>query len=276
MEAGTRVKAGAAVLLVGAFAVGGWMLWRHVGPKVMGSVEYRVDPSDIELRPDPPQWIETDIRAEVFQKLRARGPLSLLDEGLVVDVAEAFAEHPWIALVEQVHKRHPSRVTVTVEYRRPVCLVELTVGGRQRLLAVDRLGVLLPGMYDGGGPFAELPVLVGIDTPPMGPAGHPWGDPRVMGGAEVAAAVAHHARAWSLVRIVPTPREPLGAIDRTEYSLLLADGTRIVWGPAPGDAPPGEPTAEQKVERLKRFFAQQPAGGDVVPRDLDVRQLPGE
>jgi len=268
MSASPRTKLIAGIILIAAFAAGAWLLWRQVDERMTTGPQYRVELDDIELHPQQPPWIETDIRAEVFQQLSARGPLSLLDDALAVDVAEAFAAHRWVEQVEQVRKSHPSRVTVNVTYRRPVCLVELPDATGGRRIAVDRGAVVLPGA---GTLEDRLPVLVGVRVPPAGPIGQPWGDPVVLGGAEVAAAVRPYVPLWGVTRIIPSRAPAAGVGEGIEYALLCVDGTRIIWGPAPGDAPPSEPEADRKVTRLKSFFQQRTEQG---PIDIDVRRLP--
>jgi len=177
--------------------------------------QYRVELDDIELHPEQPPWIETDIRAEVFQQLSAQGPPSLLDDALAVDMAAAFTANRWVEQVEQVRKSHPSRVTVNVTYRRPVCMVELPDAAGGRRIPVDRGAVVLPGA---GTLEDRLPVLVGVWAPPAGPIGQPWGDPVVLGGAEIAAAVRQYVPLWGVARIIPSRAPAAGVGEGVDYA----------------------------------------------------------
>jgi hypothetical protein len=267
-----RTKLVAAILLVTAFGIGAWLLWQQVAPRMVGSAEYRVDRDDITVEPPAPAWIDEDIRAAVFRSIEADGPPSTLDDDLTVHVAEAFADHPWVARVVEVRKSHPDQVHVKLKYRRPACLVELPEG----LVAVDGTGVVLPTGRIMETEAARCPRLVGIAAPPLGAAGEAWGDPRVHGAAEIAAAVRPYGESWHITRIIASPAQSIGALDRTEYSLLCEDGTRIVWGLAPGASDAPAPDTEEKIARLKAFFAaRENEGAADSPPDIDVRALPG-
>ena len=105
-------------------------------------------------------------------------------------------------------------------------------------------------------------------------AARPWGDPRVVGGAEIAAALAEVWQPWRLERIVPSPRAPAGTVEPT-YQLVTRGGTRILWGLAPDSKASGEISAAEKVARLRQYLADHATfEGRDGPQELDVRTLP--
>ena len=269
-------------IVVGAAVVGGpYLAWRKLKPRILSAPEYRVGPEQVEITPAP-KWIHSDIRAEVFRDPSLAGPLSLMDDTLTEEISKAFASHPWVAKVKQVTKRHPSSsspVAVRVElvYRQPVCMVEQVPG---EVLPVDGEGVVLPS--EDFSPIEAtryLRLVVGGNQKPDLSPGQRWADAKVVGGAEIAAALGPVWEAMRLKQIVPlaapasvgaaASREPL-------FALFTQRGTRILWGYAPGANMLGEPPAAEKIARLQRYVAVHdtldiPPG---QPQELDVRTLP--
>lgn len=255
--------------LLGAGAAGGaYAVWQRVRPHVVAAPQYRLEARDIAITP-PPEWIRSDLRAEVIRDASLDGPLSILDPGLAERVAKAFALHPWIARVQKVSKHSPARVEVELVYRRPVCMVEVPGG----LYPVDIEGVLLPSSDFSPNDARRYPRLSGVQPTTEGPVGTRWHDRRVVGAAEIAAALTDAWNELNLHRIVPVPGAHGGpSRDEPTYELFTRLGTRILWGPASGtDAPPDDAPAV-KAARLRRFFAQRGTlEGPEGPQDLDLR-----
>ena len=151
----------------------------------------------------------------------------------------------------KVRKRPPAQVEVDLVYRRPVCMVDQPGGPAP----VDIEGVLLPS--DDFSPIEKksYPRLSGVDTGPVGPAGQRWGDGRVVGGAEIAAALADAWQRLRLERIVASPRAAASAVVEPTFQLVTRRGTRILWGLAPGSKAAGEIPAAEKVARLLQYLA---------------------
>ncbi len=255
-------------LLVAALALGTVAAVIYVYPHFMASGLYTVTQDKVIVTPKPP-WIHADIRAEVFRDPSLEGPLSSLDDGLAERIRRAFAAHHWVASAK-VRIRPTAEVEVDLVYRRPVCMVDQPGGP----LPVDAAGVLLPS--DDFSPVEKksYPCLGGVDTAPMEGAARPWGDPRVVGGAEIAAALAEVWQPWRLERIVPSPRAPAGTVEPT-YQLVTRGGTRILWGLAPDSKASGEISAAEKVARLRQYLADHATfEGRDGPQELDVRTLP--
>jgi len=281
------------VLQVGLFVGGTWLAWMKLKDRILAAPEYCIGPEQVEITPQPPWIPQSDIRAEVFRNPTLDGRLSIVDDDITERIANAFARHPWVAKVEAVKKRY-STVTVKLVYRKPVCMVELPGGG---WLPVDVEAVLLPT-----GDFTEVeaaryPRLLGVDRAPTGLAGSRWGDAKVIGGAEIAAALAD---VWEPMRLhyieplaadpavsapgnaarQPTPDGFAGRAAEPFFTIVTHssthNGTRVLWGYAPGANSWGELLAAEKVARLKRYFAahdglDDPQGAAQV---LDVRTLP--
>jgi len=274
-----------AALLVALLSGACYLVWLRVGQRVLSSDEYLVGPERVEITPLP-GWIHTDIRSEVFRNASLDGPLSVMDDQLTQRVANAFSLSPWVAEVVRVTKHYPARVRVQLVYRRPVCMVAvrgdpLPADAQGVLLPVDAQGVLLPYGNDDFSAVekSRYPRLVGIDTPPVGTVGECWGDVRVIGGAEIAVALAEVWDELNLQQIVPSAPDhsvvpAAGAAEEPTYTLVTRRGTRILWGRAPGTKAPGELPAADKLARLRKYTQQhgslEGAGG---PQELDVYGL---
>jgi len=279
------------LVLAGLFFSAWYLAWQRVGPSVLGGPENRVGPGQVEITPTP-KWINSDIRAEVFREPSLNGPLSIMDDNLVDRIANAFSLHPWVAKVRSVRKQYPRTgaagqtpvsVKVELDYRRPVCMVEVPGG----LLPVDAEGVLLPSADFTSVEAGRYPRLAGVDRKPAGPVGQRWADARVIGGAEIAVALGPAWDALKLQRITPLP--PAGAAGlgfanvvegdsgrRGEYTfcLITRGGTRIFWGYPPGANAPGELPAAEKIARLQRYQADHDTlDGPRGRQELDVRTL---
>ena len=249
-QSGRWVAIASVIVLVTAGVCYG--VWRQVRSHVLAGRQYQVDAREILITPLPP-WIRTDLPDEVIREASLTGPLSLLEPRLTPRVAGAFAAHPWVERVRRVSKRFPSGLEVELQYRKPVAVVEVTDGA----LPVDVRGVVLPTSDFRPGEADLFPRIGGIHTSPAGLVGEPWGDAGVVGGAEIAAALADAWQSLDLFRIAPAGRRPggRGGVEYT-YAIFTRGGTRIDWGLAPGTTVSAELPATDKVAQLKRFAAQ--------------------
>jgi hypothetical protein len=267
--------------VLGLIVTGLCLAWHWAAPRVLSSAEYHLTAAQVEIT-SPPPWIHTDIREEVFRDPSLAGPLSIMDADLVERVSRAFARHPWVAKVGRVSKHYPAAVRVELIYRQPVCMVEVPGG----LLPVDGEGVLLPSTSKDFSPIeaTRYPRLVGVHRMPVGPPGQRWSDPKVVGGAEIAAAFGPAWETMKLHRIEPQgaetvdpavtdigrrPAEPI-------FRLATHGDRRIYWGYAPGASVGGELPAAEKVARLQKYFADHDTldAANGPHAELDVRTLP--
>lgn len=268
------------IVAVVAFAGFSYGLWRHVGPQVLAGPDYTIGPRDVEITP-PPSWIRSDLAGDVVRSLSMDAPLSVLESNLNQRMHDAFAAQPWVAKVERVSKQHPARVRVDLVYRRPVCMVEAPGGPLpgskvefpQRLLPVDAQGMLLPERDFTEAQRQQYPRLSGIPTAPPSVAGSRWSDRRVVGGAQIAAALIDVWTAFSLERIVASP-QPDTRLESPEhtYELLTTGGRHISWEHAPDTRWPGEVPVAEKIARLKNY--KQAHGSLEGPDDIDLNYWP--
>jgi hypothetical protein len=230
--------------------------------------EYLLAATEIEIT-QPPHWVPHNLVTQIVESANLPAKLSLLDKNLVVEVAEAFQLNPWVEEVVSVSKSFPAKVTVVLNYRRPVAMVEV----KQGQYPIDSHGVLLPPQDFSVADTKTYPVVTGVVSTPQGPAGTEWGDNVVAGAAELAAELSPHWKKFGLVSIVaPRTAEGHDKIDEGVYELLAKGGSRIIWGHAPGTDHPGELSTKQKIGRLEEYVTKfggfdRPQG----PYQIDIR-----
>ena len=231
-----------------------YLVWQEVGPHVLASGQYQVEPDQIRVAPTPPPWVRSDIKSDVIRQARLDGPLSIVDRDLTVRIAAAFAAHPWVARVDRVSKQFPSGLDVVLSYRKPAAMVEVQDGAGG--LPVDAGGVLLPTKDFSAQDADEYPRIGEIHSKPLGPLGAAWGDPCVVGAAQIAAELAPDWKSLGLFRIVPAERKAARSGVEYTYALVTRSGTKIHWGRSPATTMPGEVPAAKKIAQLKRYAAQ--------------------
>lgn len=272
------------LVVMGILCGGGYLAWVKLKPRILASPEYRVGPEQIEITPLPP-WIRTDIRFDVLRNPSVDGTLSLMDDDLTERLAKAFAQHPWVAKVESVTKQFPALVKVSLVYRKPVCMIEVPDG----VLPVNEEGVVLPTTT---ADFTSIevtryPLFVRIEQRPTIPPGGRWFDPRVIGAAEIAAALGPAWERMRLHRIETMDIDPAAsaasaaASDSSRgaqgpiFAVFTRLGSRIVWGHAPGAKTSAEVPVAEKVARLEKYLADYDTldGPQGKRHDFDVRTL---
>lgn len=253
------------LLLMGLFVGGWWLAWQALAPQLLSSARYQFRPEHVEISPLP-RWIHTDLQAEVFRTIAFDHNQSILDDQVTQRFHDAFALHPWVAKVRRVSKIPPSRIKVELEYRRPVCMVQVPRG----LYPVDADGVFLPTADFSPVEANAYPLLVNVETMPVGTAGMRWGDARVLGGAQIAAAFGEAWNRLGLRLIVPSAKPVLN--EQYAFELTARSGTRIVWGLPPGSEPTPGASAAEKVARLLKYFDEHNSlDGPAGAHQLDIR-----
>jgi hypothetical protein len=252
---------------------GARLLWLQQAPGIAQQPQYRLAIESVRITPLPP-WIRSDVKAEALRDAGLAGNLSVLDDGEVflARIKTAFELHPWVASVERVTKRLPSALDIELNYRKPVAAVESSDASGITLLPVDEYAVRLPD-----GDFSEverryLPRISGVTGRPL--VGDTWVDVRVVGGAQLAAALADVWQRLRLVEILANV-EPILSDGETActFEIVTSGGTRIVWGAAPGkEDSADESSVEEKRQRLLEYAAQHEHLDSIRgPAELDIR-----
>lgn len=238
-------------------------------PDLSDQPEFLVSGSEIEVNALP-HWVPADLVAQVLEVAKLPPQLSLLSPELTEQLAHAFAQHPWVARVVEVRKQSsPPRLQVTLEFREPVCMVEM----RDGLYPLSADGTLLPSRDFSLAETAHYIKIQNVRSTPSGPEGTPWGDPTVAGACRLAESLRDH---WADLQLkaIRAPKRTTAEVDldELEYSLVTDGGSSILWGRAPGVDRPGELTVTQKIGRLEKYLADfgsfdRPAG----PYEIDIR-----
>lgn len=240
-----------ALVIVAVFGGAWYWGWQQVRADVTASADYVLTPDDIVVT-NRPKWMGFDIRTQVFHDPGLQQSLSIMDPDLTERVSAAFARHPWVAKVVRVRKQHPASVVVDLKYYEPVLMVH----SPNQIIPVDVEGNQLPQWDIPLNEALRYPRLDRGDLPtPKGLVGDPWGDPRIVGAAQIAAALGDRWRSYRLERIEPIP-EPMSAlVADTIYYLHTQGGSIVEWGRAPGVDIPGEPSTEEKLAYLDKEIA---------------------
>ena len=273
----------ALAVLLATLVLGGVLFaWLRWGTAVTRHPRYVLAPDNIQIPPQP-EWIRSDVKAEVFRD-GSLGQLSSLDPQITVKVARAFTGHTWVAQVKRVAKQYPATMLIELDYRRPVGMVVVTdANGQPGVIPVDANGVVLPPAeflpQDGQNDAPAknyLRIVVG-ETVPLGVEGTAWGDERVHGAAKIAGLLADHWAAFGLYRVGVIETEiPAKKKADIVYELSTREGTQVLWGHAPGSERSSEASAGEKVARLaihvERFGT---LANKNSPAEIDLRDKSG-
>jgi hypothetical protein len=256
------------LILVGGVSIyiAGPVAWSWL-PDLGRRPEYQLRAEDIHFT-EAPSWIPHTFLRDVIRQGGLAEELSLLDDGLVDQVAAAFQKDAWVDHVVSVRKDFARGLTATVVYRRPVAFV-VTETDRY---PIDHEAILLPPPSFPPG-TDELPVIRNAHSTPQGHAGAGWGDRIVEGAARLAEILGPSWKKLQLESIqIPDVFGTRSGPDETIYELRTVGGSHIVWGRAPGSDHPGELTVQQKIGRLEDYAARN--GGfsdDHGPYEIDIR-----
>ena len=266
-----RVWACLAMLVGLGFAA--HFLWVRTAPTVARDPQYILAAERIQIT-QPPTWIRSDIKTQVLRDSGLAGTVSVLDDWdtLTKRVKDAFELHPWVASVERITRRLPSSLDIELKYRRPIAAVESSDPSGVMFLPIDDHAVRLPE-----GDLTEterryLPRVSGVTGRPR--VGDVWDDPRVIGGAKLAAQLADVWQQLRLVEILASAQNSTRD-DRPLYTfeIVTTGGTRIIWGATPGqESTSGDSPFTQKRQRLLDYAAQHGKLESIDgPAVLDVR-----
>jgi hypothetical protein len=180
--------------------------------------------ADIQC-PVPPGLTRGEFLAEVQYLGGLPDRISTVDAAMVLRLATAFTQHPWVEQFESAHLRAANQSPyVKLRLRTPA----LAAHGR----AIDGHGVLLPLSTS----LTDLIEFRGAVTDSKSPAGAKWGDPAIESAAQIAA--------W----LVPLQdRLRLTGVSIENGVFTFTGGVKLIWG--------GDSDAESKTIRLREILA---------------------
>jgi len=228
------------ILVVGLLLGAWWGLWSIWKYGLLHSSAYLLNPKRFHL-PDHPPWIPETLVYEVLTAAKFAPKESVVDAKLPERIAVAFRANPWVQTVRSVQIKYPAEVYVELDYRNPVCLVELPSG--KRFYPVDANGILLPTNYFTQGTREEIEekksaflFVVGTPSNPIGSFGDSWGDSVVEKAAKIAAMLGENAKTWGIVsiKILTEQNDHPDAIrwntQPAEFQLVAENGRFFHWG----------------------------------------------
>jgi hypothetical protein len=240
------------LVFAGLISLGFW-LRQQVRP--LHAYSLRFDRIDC---PDPPGQNHQEFLGEVRYLGELPEKLAILDENTVLRVASAFGRHPWVGKVVRVDldQRRPR---VQLVFRTPVLAVAQEERGTLRVRMVDASAIVLPGDAGEHG----LPRYRAPDDTRLGSAGQRCQDANIKAAASTAGYLHGFLAAWHIVRL---------EVDVPGVVITSMDGTRILWGHAPGLELATEAPAASKRDWLRTYFESHgTVTGSASVTLLDVR-----
>ncbi|MCL2347499.1 MAG: hypothetical protein FWC50_04480 [Planctomycetaceae bacterium] len=252
-----------AILLLTAVAYG---LWLRVRADVLRSENYRFSAGCIRITEIPP-WVPESLVSDVLANSGLTQQETVIDEGLLKEMMQAFQSHPWIESVEGIHAKYPGIINVGLKYRKAVCMVQTPK--KDGFYAVDKHGVYLPSDY-----FLKTETsldnyikVFGAKSMPMGMIGQPWGDEAVEGAAQIADHL-HVNNDNSILRIASIKVETTGTGRRARriFTLTTSKGTDVIWGEMP--IAPDDSRKERLLELVRQYGTLDKVPAQLKPIDL--------
>lgn len=255
-----------------ALAIGAVSVWPYVAqklPSLAKRAEYRLAFHQIRISPAPSGSVPDNLVDQVARFRDTPADLSILDEKLASDIARTFQRHPWVHKVVQVRKSYPAAVTVELEYRRPVAMVQYA-GHR---IPIDVDGVVLPGADFSAADATKYLLIQNVTSAPGTEPGMTWNDAGLLAAARLANLLGEHWKSLKLEAIfIPSNVALQTDVNDVPLELVTDGGSRVIWGRPPGNDHPGELEVSQKIRRLETYLAdfgdyRQPSG----PYEIDIR-----
>jgi cell division septal protein FtsQ len=265
----TRWRILIAAIILAAVVAGSLAMWRRVQRHVAEQPEYLVAVEDIDVNSQP-DWIHTDVKAEVIRDAGLTKKISILDEHAPERISEAFGLNPWVERVAGVHTSYPAHIKVDLVYRRPVAMVAVPGG----LLPIDAQGILLPTAGFVAAEAQSYPRIVGVVSSPRGLVGTPWGDITVERAARLAVLLQNVWRSLGIhhIRVPQADGEALGD---PCWEIVTRGGSVFLWGASPGDEAEGETKAAEKLARLVQLASGNQGLDAVLKPQRDLRRSAG-
>lgn len=270
-------------------------LWeRHQG-KIVNLEEFRLTEEKIQLT-TPPVWASDNLKQLVIsgvsqansnndnQPHADNNSASILDTNLVARTASVMKSVGYVERVKSVHKSKTG-LEIDVIYREPIALVELsqhtfpyewpkTFRGKDILLPVDRLGVVMPESLGAGLELPRIMVVYPVASPSEFEklvTWDDWPDDRIKDAAAISALFEKSAHAIGVARVMTRRKPNQQGLSQISYELWPDSGAQVIWGNAPGKESQGEAKAEAKISALEDFVLRYGALNRQDAKRVDVR-----
>lgn len=271
---------GGGVGLIGYFgrvALQNAVAWLHAQPK------YQLAFTDIQLVPPAPGWILGGDLAILQGVLKNSGEEPILSVPATDPkrLGKEFRKSPWVRDVREIRFGYPDQIVVDLMYRKPVAAV---VPAEQKRIVLDEDGVILPddeidddrvALADPSSRSENALILIqraGQELPGDRSPGTRWksnpldvepteSDRLIHSAARLAgfldrksAKAGPGLKALRIYKIYLNDEDP----DRRGMVIYTFEKIRIVWGPAPGEEPVGNLTADEKWAMMTAWAHNRP------------------
>jgi hypothetical protein len=225
-------------------------------PEIGNLQQYQITADQIVVE-HAPDYLPSSFTSDVIEHAGLKFPLSLWEPKLAEKLAQSAKAHPWTDKVNKITVSPHAGIRLDLVFRIPVALVKTNSG----YYPVDRDGTLLPPRDFNPELISSYPLISNVMTIPQGPEGTNWGDLSVTGAARLAEFMTPNGdlnKYWKTLGfqeiMIPRLDHAVIEIADVEYRLKTRGGSEILWGLSPGVKTTQQPTAEQKLLKLLKYY----------------------
>lgn len=276
---------GASLLFaIGPLMVLGYLGWYYYGAEHLDRALYALKQENIQVVSPTPSWIKTDIVDEVYRTAGLE-QISLLDASAAATIADAFKTNHWVKDVKNVRKGPNGSILVDLIFRRPVAMVyykgPVQDGDRvvetKGFYPVDTEGIVLPDQDfraaadDAGTQVYDqyFQVFAGKDgARPASSVGMAFGDPRISEAISLCILLESVKDEFGLKELEIVQEKFTVGPSPYLHVLLTNDAKKVIWGHAPDKEISGEPSAEDKKNRMIAWLMNEANSSDAKLLDL--------
>lgn len=204
---------------------------------------------------EPQTWMSAPLRAKLEAIARAELSTNPLDRASLKAASTALFETGWLAEEPEVRRGPHGVVHIRGRWHDPVAVVRF--GAREYVISAE--GHRLPLDYPIG--ESNLRYLANPYSPPPLKPGEKWIGGDIEAGLALLALVQPYGATYDQVAGV----DLAGYVASKSLTLITDRNGRVVWGAAPGQWNPGEPTNERKLNWLVSL-----RGDDKFGRRIDA------
>ena len=274
---GTVFHPGTLFVLVTALTiVGALKLWERYQHRLIPAADYQLTEARVRITPEP-KWAKIDLKRLLLETPAGQQPPSILDTDVVSKTAKTLKSVGWVEEVQKVRKSTEG-LDIDVRYREPVGIVPLNhtnVPGWPRtktaqVMPVDRNGMVMPPQLV---QHFNLP-RISVFNPQGLNLVRPWSvwpDQRVIDGVNILTFIGPRADSLGIYRVMTMRSNRQMSATQIPFELWPENGTRVVWGNAPGKEVASEATAQTKLGALIQFVDQHGSLEQMPERKVDLR-----
>lgn len=248
LEALARPTIAAAWLLVIGGAVVGWMLGVPKLKAAIAEEAAALPPQPIEVVfLDAPAWVAGELRDELAWAVRDQLGSDPFDRADLVEARSALLQVGCFEEVVQVQRTADNRIEVRAVYLDPYAVVH----DKGEKWLIDPLGRLLPPWFQLND-RVEFIAITGTRYDPPARPGLQWEGGDVTAALKILRLLDHQPWRSQIVEIDVT-----GYTDGQPLRLITDQGSRIIWGSAPGEERGLELSAQEKFGFLTGLYQRQ-------------------